>query len=59
MTTLTQAAGRAVAGIVEDLTGRSGLDGAWDSIDDETKVEILVRWQDIMTNEFRQVMQNR
>jgi hypothetical protein len=34
--------------IKNDLTGRGGLDGAWDSIDSDIQEEILKTWEGII-----------
>jgi hypothetical protein len=39
-----RAAEKAVENIVSDLSDRSGLSGAWDGIDDETKTVIQNWW---------------
>lgn len=37
------------AEIIDELNGRSGFDGFWDSVDDETRDEILTRITSIIT----------
>ncbi len=41
--------------IIKDLDGRSGFDAWWDSIDDETKDEIFVRFVTHIRNSTLQV----
>lgn len=36
-----------VAGILRDLTGRGGLQETWNSIDDETQLEIKEAWNSV------------
>jgi hypothetical protein len=43
---------RVVDAIVSDLTGRVGLGGEWDAIDDDTHEEITSEWRDIVTSEL-------
>ena len=38
----------AAAGIAADICDRSGGDGWWDGIDDDTQQEILQSWQEII-----------
>lgn len=35
------------------VCGRSGLDGAWDQIDKETRAEIQIVWQPIVERSLR------
>lgn len=37
-----------VEDLIEEMVGRAGLDGAWDSIDEETKEELLNQWREIV-----------
>lgn len=46
------AAGRIVERLVSDLTGRSGLDHAWDGIDEGIRQEILEEWTSIVAEEL-------
>ena len=41
-------AARAVAGILDDLTGRSGLEDEWLRIDRDIRAEIVGEWQRII-----------
>lgn len=43
---------KCVNSIIRDLSDRSGLDGAWDGIDDDIKAEIRKEWEDIITVEL-------
>lgn len=38
----------AVDMIVDDLTGRSGLQNAWEEIDDDIRDEIVDKWRKII-----------
>lgn len=40
-------AGDIVASVLRDLTGRGGLQETWDSIDEETQLEIKEEWTEI------------
>lgn len=51
MELLPEKAIKAVQAIVDDLTSRSGLDGAWDSIDEDLQGEIMVEWVGIIVKE--------
>lgn len=42
----------AVKLVIEDLKNRSGLDGAWDSIDYGTRKEIEDEWVEIIKKEI-------
>jgi hypothetical protein len=44
----------AVRRIVADLSGRHGLDGAWDSIDERIQQEIIREWERIIEGEINQ-----
>lgn len=44
-------ASRIVDAIIRDLTDRGGLDGAWDSIDDDTQDEIRETWIQLVIEE--------
>lgn len=43
---------RAVETIVNDLSDRRGLRGAWDSIDDERQDEIMKVWEHYVVEAF-------
>ena len=43
---------KAVDDIVSDLTDRSGLDGGWDSIDDDIQEEIKAEWVKIILRQL-------
>lgn len=43
---------RCVNSIVIDLADRSGLDGEWEDIDDETKADIEKEWRNIIAVEL-------
>jgi hypothetical protein len=40
--------------IISDLTGRSGLENEWDSIDEDIQNEIRETWESIVTEELPQ-----
>lgn len=40
--------------IIDELNDRSGFDGWWDSVDDETRDEILTRLSGIISEEWPQ-----
>lgn len=46
--TVDEAITTCVAGIVADLRGRSGLDGAWDAIDASIQAEIVEEWTELV-----------
>ena len=52
---MRETAQKIVEAIVLDMTDRSGLDGAWDSIDAETQAEIKACWLDIVVNTTERV----
>ena len=43
-----EVAEQVVDAILGDLRGRSGLDGAWDSIDGDTQDEIREEWKKLV-----------
>jgi thymidylate synthase ThyX len=47
---LTGVGDAAVQKIIADMTGRAGLDGAWDSIDTDVRAEIVCEWRRIIND---------
>jgi hypothetical protein len=48
MSTRREVASELVEAIINDMTGRSGGDHWWDSIDAETQAEIRAKWAAII-----------
>lgn len=52
MIDVDELAAEAVREIVRDLSGRAGLDGAWDAIDEDVQLEIMVAWEQVICGAF-------
>ena len=50
---VTAAAHRAVNEIIRDILDRTGLQEAWESIDEDTRLDIELNWATIISKETK------